>query len=241
MLRIFPLLVALMMVAAPAFAEEAAPAKSKKEDVSYSLGMKIGQDIKDQELDLDADSLAAGIKDTLSGGKAKFTAEQQQQILMQYQQELRAQAEVKAKATADKNKAEGDKFLADNKKKKDVVTLPSGLQYKILTKGTGPKPKATDTVSVQYKGTLLNGTEFDSSYKRGEAATFPVNGVIPGWVEALQLMPVGSKWQLFIPPGLAYGERGAGPAISPNSTLIFEVELVSIKQDEPKKDEPAKP
>jgi FKBP-type peptidyl-prolyl cis-trans isomerase FklB len=140
------------------------------------------------------------------------------------------------KEAADKNKAEGEAFLAANKSKEGIVTLPSGLQYKILTEGKGPKPTAADTVVCNYRGTLINGTEFDSSYKRGEPATFPVGGVIKGWTEALQLMPVGSKWQLFIPSGMAYGERGAGADIGPNATLIFEVELISI-QEKPKAEE----
>ena len=135
---------------------------------------------------------------------------------------------------AEVNKKEGDAFLAANKTKDGVVTLPSGLQYKILTQGTGPKPTPTDSVVCNYKGTLLNGTEFDSSYKRGQPATFPVGGVIKGWTEALQLMPVGSKWQLFVPSDLAYGQRGPGGGIGPNSTLVFEVELISIKSKPPK-------
>jgi len=130
---------------------------------------------------------------------------------------------------ADKNQKEGEVFLAENKKKKGVITLPSGLQYQVIKEGTGKIPKATDTVTTHYRGTLIDGTEFDSSYKRGEPASFPVNGVIKGWTEALQLMKVGSKWQLFIPSNLAYGPQGAGQAIGPNATLIFEIELLSIK------------
>jgi len=148
---------------------------------------------------------------------------------MQLQEEARQKQAAKAQSEGSANKTEGEAFLAANKTKEGVMTTPSGLQYKILKAGTGPKPAATDTVVCNYRGTLLNGTEFDSSYKRGQPLTFPVNGVIKGWTEALQLMPVGSKWQLFIPAQLAYGERGAGADIGPNATLIFEVELVSIQ------------
>jgi FKBP-type peptidyl-prolyl cis-trans isomerase len=145
------------------------------------------------------------------------------------QTELRKKQDEKKHAAGEANKKDGDAFLAANKGKEGVVTLPSGLQYKILTAGKGPKPTADDSVVCNYRGTLINGTEFDSSYKRGEPATFPVGGVIKGWTEALQLMPVGSKWQLFVPSDLAYGERGPSPEIGPNSTLIFEVELLSIQ------------
>jgi len=148
---------------------------------------------------------------------------------MQWQTEMRTKQEEKRQQAAATNKQEGEAFLAANKTKEGVVTLPSGLQYKILTQGTGPKPTASDSVVCNYRGTLISGTEFDSSYKRGEPATFPVSGVIKGWTEALQLMPVGSKWQLFIPSDLAYGERSPAPEIGPDSTLIFEVELLSIQ------------
>jgi FKBP-type peptidyl-prolyl cis-trans isomerase FklB len=148
---------------------------------------------------------------------------------MQLQEETRKKQAEKAQQMGAANKTEGETFLAANKNKEGVITLPSGLQYKILQAGTGPKPAATDSVVCNYRGTLINGTEFDSSYKRGQPATFPVNGVIKGWTEALQLMPVGSKWQLFVPAQLAYGDRGAGADIGPNATLIFEVELLSIQ------------
>jgi len=161
-----------------------------------------------------------------------MTEAEAQTALMQLQAEARKKQEEKMQQTGEANQKEGEAFLAANKSKPGVVTLPSGLQYKILKEGTGPKPVATDSVACNYRGTLINGTEFDSSYKRGEATTFPVNGVIKGWTEALQLMPVGSKWQLFISPDLAYGPRGAGADIGPNATLIFEVELVSIQSKE---------
>ncbi|OHB28748.1 MAG: hypothetical protein A2X84_06590 [Desulfuromonadaceae bacterium GWC2_58_13] len=203
---------------------------SVKDKVSYGIGMSIGRDFSRQELDIDPDILAQGIKDMLAGGKTLLTEEEAQTTLMNFQQEMVAKQEAKGKEIADTNKQKGEAFLAENTKLEGVVTLPSGLQYKVLTEGTGKTPAKTDTVTVNYRGTLIDGQEFDSSYKRGEPATFPVGGVIPGWTEALQLMKEGAKWQLFIPAALAYGERGAGPVIAPNSTLIFEVELISIQQ-----------
>jgi len=175
----------------------------------------------------------------LAGGKTLLTQEEAQAALMEVQNELRKKQQEKMQVAGEANKKEGEAFLAANKAKEGIVTLPSGLEYKILKEGTGPKPTASDSVVCNYRGTLINGTEFDSSYKRGQPATFPVNGVIKGWTEALQLMPVGSKWQLFVPSSLAYAERGAGGDIGPNATLIFEVELLSI-QEKPKTDQ-AKP
>jgi FKBP-type peptidyl-prolyl cis-trans isomerase len=173
----------------------------------------------------------------LSGNKTLLTEEEARAALMQLQSEMQAKMQAKQTAEGEANKKEGDAFLAANKTKEGVVTLPSGLQYKILKEGSGPKPTPTDSVVCNYKGTLINGTEFDSSYKRGEPATFPVTGVIKGWTEALQLMPVGSKWQLFVPADLGYGPRGTpGGPIGPNSTLIFEVELMSIKEKPPAPD-----
>jgi FKBP-type peptidyl-prolyl cis-trans isomerase FklB len=162
-----------------------------------------------------------------------MTEDEARATLVQLQTDLQSKQEEKMKQAGDNNKKEGDAFLAANKSKPGVVTLPSGLQYKIVKEGTGPKPSASDTVVCNYRGTLINGTEFDSSYKRGEPASFPVSGVIKGWTEALQLMPVGSKWELYIPPDLAYGARGAGADIGPNTTLLFEVELLSIQGKEP--------
>jgi FKBP-type peptidyl-prolyl cis-trans isomerase len=158
-----------------------------------------------------------------------MTEDEARAAMMAVQTELRKKQQEKMQEAGAANKKEGESFLAANKTKDDVVTLPSGLQYKILTQGTGPKPTASDSVVCNYRGTLINGAEFDSSYKRGQPATFPVGGVIKGWTEALQLMPVGSKWQLFVPSDLAYGERGSGPNIGPDSTLVFEVELLSIE------------
>jgi FKBP-type peptidyl-prolyl cis-trans isomerase len=176
----------------------------------------------------------------MSGGKTRLTQEEAQAVLKEVQTEVQKEQQAKMKEAADKNKGEGEAFLAANKSKDGVVTLPSGLQYKILTAGTGPKPTASDSVKCNYRGTLINGTEFDSSYKRGQPATFAVGQVIKAWTEALQLMPVGSKWQLFVPSSLAYGERGAGAEIGPNATLIFEVDLLSIEEkakDEKSKDD----
>jgi len=207
---------------------------TQKDKFSYALGMNLGTNLHKQSVPVDPNILLRGLKDALAGGKTALTEEQARAALMEVQNEMRKKQQAEMQAAGEANKKEGDAFLAANKTKDGVVTLPSGLQYKILTQGTGPKPTATDSVVCNYRGTLINGTEFDSSYKRGEPATFPVSGVIKGWTEALQLMPVGSKWQLFVPSDLAYGERSPGPEIAPDSTLIFEVELLSIqsKSDE---------
>jgi FKBP-type peptidyl-prolyl cis-trans isomerase FklB len=229
----------------------AAPAlTTRKQKFSYALGMNIGtgysQGLKKQAVEVDWNLVAQGMKDAAAGTKTRLTEEEAKAVLDEVQNEVHKEQQEKTKELAAKNKADGEAFLAANKSKEGVVTLPSGLQYKILTAGTGPKPAADDSVVCNYRGTLINGTEFDSSYKRKEPATFGVGQVIKGWTEALQLMPVGSKWQLFIPSNLAYGERGEPRGgIEPNSTLIFEVELISIvdknaeKNKEEKKD--AKP
>jgi FKBP-type peptidyl-prolyl cis-trans isomerase FklB len=194
--------------------------------MSYIIGMDMGKNLKDQSIDIDQAALARGIKDALSGGKSSLTDEEIRQTMTAFQKEMMA----KSQALGEKNKKEGEAFLAGNKKKQGVITLPSGLQYKVISAGKGKKPKPTDTVTVQYRGTLIDGTEFDSSYRRGQPATFPVNGVIPGWTEALGLMQEGAKWQIFVPSNLAYGEKGTGGQIGPNATLIFEVELISIQE-----------
>jgi FKBP-type peptidyl-prolyl cis-trans isomerase FklB len=207
---------------------------TSKQKASYAIGMNWGTGLHRQGIDVDSAALVQGMKDALAGGKTLLTEDEARAALMQLQKEMQEKQQAKAAQEGEADKKEGDAFLAANKTKEGVVTLPSGLQYKILKEGNGPKPTASDSVVCNYKGTLINGTEFDSSYKRGEPATFPVTGVIKGWTEALQLMPVGSKWQLFIPPDLAYGARGTpGGPIGPNSTLIFEVELVSIKDKNP--------
>jgi FKBP-type peptidyl-prolyl cis-trans isomerase FklB len=230
---------------APVTSKSATPLtlKTQKEKTSYALGMKIGGDLRRQGISesLDAAITARALKDALAGSKALLTEDEERALLTQLQNEVREKQQAKAHETGTAARKEGEEFLAANKSKEGVVTLPSGLQYKILTAGTGPKPTASDKVTCNYRGTLINGKEFDSSYKRGEPASFPVGGVIKGWTEALQLMPVGSKWQLFIPPDMAYGDRGAGSDIGPGETLIFEVELLSIGDQKNPSGDPKNP
>ena len=207
--------------------------KTNKDKQSYAIGINVGkglgQNLKQSGIDIDPAILVRAIKDVLAGDKQSMTDQEAQETLKTLQADLRKTQQLKQEQLAETNKKEGDEFLAANKAKEGVTTLPDGLQYKILTEGTGPKPAATDAVTVNYRGALVNGTEFDSSYKRGQPATFNVTGIIKGWAEALELMPVGSKWQLVIPSDLAYGPSGRPPVIGPNSTLVFEVELVSIQ------------
>jgi FKBP-type peptidyl-prolyl cis-trans isomerase FklB len=203
--------------------------KTQKDKVSYAIGLNIGKSLRKDSVDVDSAIFARGVKDAITGAKALLTDEELKATLTTLQGDLQARQQDELKKAGDINMKAGEAFLAENKAKQGVVTLPSGLQYKIITPGNGPKPTAADSVTCNYRGTLLDGTEFDSSYKRGQPATFPVSGVIKGWTEAVQLMPVGSKWQLFIPADLAYGNRGAGNDIGPNATLIFEVELLSIQ------------
>jgi len=213
--------------------------KTDKDKISYAIGMNIGKSMSKNAVDIDPSILVRGMKDELAG-KTQMTDDEVKTVMTAFQGEMKKKQEEKMQEAATTNKKDGDAFLAANKAKDGVVTLPSGLQYKIITEGQGPKPTAQDTVECNYKGTLLDGTEFDSTVKHGgKPATFPVGGVIKGWTEALQLMPVGSKWQLFIPSDLAYGARGAGGVIGPNATLVFEVELVSI-QPKPAAASPAK-
>jgi FKBP-type peptidyl-prolyl cis-trans isomerase FklB len=203
-----------------------------KQKASYALGQSMARSLQRGGLttdDVDTAIIGRGIRDALSNAKPALTDDQQKAALTSLSTSAKTKMEAKNKVAGDANIKAGDAFLAANKSKEGVVTLPSGLQYKIITAGTGPKPTAQDTVVCNYRGTLIDGKEFDASSKHGGPASFPVSGVIKGWTEALQLMPVGSKWQLFIPPDLAYGARGAGPDIGPNSTLVFDVELVSIK------------
>ncbi|HYS23073.1 MAG TPA: FKBP-type peptidyl-prolyl cis-trans isomerase [Candidatus Eisenbacteria bacterium] len=208
--------------------------KTQKDKVSYALGMNLGTNLHKETVEVDPAIVLRGLKDALASGKMLLTEDEARAVLTQLQTEVRGKQQEKMKVAGEMNKKESVEFLAANKAKDGVVTLPSGLQYKILTAGTGPKPTASDTVVCNYRGTLISGTEFDSSYKRGQPASFPVNGVIKGWTEALQLMPVGSKWQLFVPSELGYGDRGAGADIGPGATLIFEVELLSIQsKDKP--------
>jgi FKBP-type peptidyl-prolyl cis-trans isomerase FklB len=217
----------------PPAPQQPQPLATEKDKRSYALGMDLGGQLRKLAVDVDPSVFARGLADGLAGGGTQMTVEEAARAI------ARLQAEVKSRqvtpttdseaAKAEINRRAGQSFLATNAKREGVVTLPSGLQYKVVTAGTGRKPGPDDTVVCQYRGTLLDGTEFDSSYARGQPAAFPVSGVIAGWTEALQMMPVGSKWQVFVPGALAYGERGAGDKIGPNSTLIFEIELVSIK------------
>jgi FKBP-type peptidyl-prolyl cis-trans isomerase FklB len=225
----FVAVVVLALFTGLASAQDKVVLKTDKDKVSYSIGLDIGTNFKRQSVDLDAKALAAGIADGLSGGKPLLAEDEVRKVLAEFRQQMGAKAQQVAQQLAEKNQKEGETFLAENKKKKGVITLPSGLQYQVIKEGTGKIPKATETVTTHYRGTLIDGTEFDSSYKRNEPTSFPVNGVIKGWTEALQLMKVGSKWQLFIPASLAYGPQGAGQLIGPNATLIFEIELLSIK------------
>lgn len=220
---------ALVMSSGIALAAGATTLKGEKERLGYSIGMDLGGMLKRQSLDVDPDAVAKGLKDVYTGGKTLLTEEEMRQEIQALQTKLMERQADEMKKLGEKNKSDGEKFLAENAKKEGVKTLPSGLQYKELKAGTGKTPKATDSVTTHYSGTLIDGTEFDSSYKRGEPVSFAVSGVIAGWTEALQLMKEGAKWQLFIPSSLAYGERGAGRDIGPNSTLIFEVELIKVQ------------
>jgi FKBP-type peptidyl-prolyl cis-trans isomerase FklB len=237
----FAVALCLVLVAGQARAAGDVEIKTEKQKLSYSIGVNTGKSMKDslkaQSVDVDPVILLKGLNDGILDAKPQMTEDEVKKVLealqktlMAKQQEQQAKQQEQAKAVAEKNKKDGEAFLAANKKKEGVVTMPSGLQYKILTAGKGKSPKATDTVTVNYKGTTIDGTEFDSSYKRGKPATFPLNQVIPGWTEAVQLMKEGAKWELYIPSSLAYGERGAGANIGGNATLIFEVELLSINK-----------
>src|SRR5438552_16656342 len=221
----FIVIVSASLFALPLFGQEKSPQlKDQKDKVSYSIGMNIGFNLRKQKVDIKPHILAAGIKDAIAC-KTQLTQDHVKDIMAQFEKDM----EQKQKQAGEKNKTEGAKFLEDNKKKPEVKTTASGLEYKVEKEGTGAQPKPTDMVTVNYRGTLIDGTEFDSSYKRGQPATFPVNGVIKGWTEALQLMKVGSKYQVFVPSHLAYGERSVSPEIGPNATLIFEVELLDAK------------
>jgi len=225
---------------APATAPAPAPAQAPagltdlRSQASYGLGLSIGRNLKSQTVDVDPELMTRGLRDGLSGGRPLLTDDQIEKAITAFQQQYATRKQAEAKAAGEKQKKEGAAYLAANKSKPGVVTLPSGLQYKVIKQGTGATPKATDVVSAHYRGTLIDGTEFDSSYKRGEPLNIPVNGVIPGWSEALQHMPVGSKWQLTIPSELAYGENPAeGGPIPPNAVLLFDIELLGIGRPQP--------
>jgi len=221
--------------AAPAAAAPAVPdalpdtLRDPKALNGYAIGLNIGASLKRDGLELDPEMVARGFRDAYAGAKPLISLDQARAALSQLKTSMLAERQAAAAKAAAANKAEGEAFLKANAAKPGVVTLPSGLQYQVLKAGTGPMPKLTDTVSCNYRGTLIDGAEFDSSYARGTPTRFPVGGVIKGWTQALQKMPVGSKWRLFVPADLAYGETGAGEAIGPNETLIFEVELLAIE------------
>ena len=201
----------------------------EKVRLSYSVGYQVGGDFLWQGTDINPKLLLKGVQDALLGKEPLMTPQEMRTTLVDLQKKVAAAKDQKSKVEVDKNLAQGKTFLAENRKKEGVKTLPSGLQYKVIKEGFGAMPIATDTVTVHYRGTLIDGTEFDSSYSRGKPATFGVGRVIAGWTEALQLMKEGARWQLFIPPDLAYREKGAGSKIPPNSSLIFEVELISVQ------------
>jgi len=217
----------ILAMATLAWGEDAL--KERADKLSYALGLNIGNSFKQQSIEINPNIFLQGVTDAFTVGKHLLSDDEVREIMTALNKELAEKNAEALKKSAEKNKEEAVLFLGENKKKDGVKTLASGLQYKVINEGKGKSPKAADTVSVHYRGTLINGREFDSSYRRGEPATFPVNGVIPGWTEALQLMKEGAKWQLFIPSDLAYGERGAGNVIGPNAALIFEVELITVK------------
>jgi FKBP-type peptidyl-prolyl cis-trans isomerase FklB len=222
------LLTLLPLIAAGA--EQAGP-QTEKEKRSYSIGINMGKTLSGVTVDIDYQMLARGVADAISGNK-QLKDEEIQGIIVQFYQDISKQKMENHRKLAEKNKTEGEAFLAENAKKEGVVTLPSGLQYKVLVQGTGPKPTENDRVKTNYRGTLIDGTEFDSSFSRNEPTVFPLIGVIAGWSEALQLMPVGSKWMIYVPPSLAYGNKQATDKVGPNATLIFEIELMSIEPEE---------
>ena len=205
--------------------------KSTTNKVSYSIGVDIGKHLTGQGINLNTEVFAQGIRDGIENSSLQMTEEEMQETLRAFQQSLMEEREAENKRLSEQNLQLGQDFLASNSKKTGVQTLPSGLQYEVIVEGTGETPTVNDTVTTHYRGTLIDGTVFDSSYDRGQPATFPVQGVIPGWTEALQLMKTGSKWKLYIPSKLAYGEQRAGEVIGPNSTLVFEVELLSIDSE----------
>jgi len=226
--------------AAKAPAAATAPGfKTQKEKLSYAIGMEMGKGVKIQGIDVDPSVVAMGLKDALTDAKPQMSEEDLKQVITGLQQEMRQKQMQAQEAAASENKTKGDAYLEANKKKEGVVVLPDGLQYKILTAGVGKKPVETDTVLCNYKGTFIDGTEFDSSTQAGKPVPFEVKNVIPGFKEVLQLMPVGSKWQVVVPSNLAYGERGAGGVIGPNATLIFDIEVVSIEANAPDAPTPA--
>ena len=212
----------------PAYNLNAQDIASDMDKISYSLGLKTGQHYRNQSIALNTESFQEGVVTGLSNNPAKLSEQEMNNLLAKLQQDQQTAAASKDATLAEENLAKGKEFLEKNKTNKDIIVLPSGLQYKVLASGKGESPKLSDAVTANYKGTLIDGTEFDSSYKRNQPATFVVGQLIKGWQEALQLMKPGDKWQLFIPAELAYGDKAAGPIISPNSTLVFELELLKV-------------
>lgn len=221
----------IILLSGQAFGADDAILKNQKDKISYTIGVLSGNGLKQQSIDVDPDIMAKGIKDSLSEGKTLMTDQEMQEVMSDFSKKMAMKQADRQLALAEKNKTEGETFLAENKVKEGVKILPSGLQYKVIKEGTGKSPKATDGVVAHYQGTRIDGTEFDSSYKRNEPATFKLDQVIKGWTEALMMMREGAKWQLFIPANLAYGGNGLEPIIEPNSVLIFEVELISVNQE----------
>jgi len=228
MKRVFTAFAGAVLLLGVCFAGEQPELKDQKAKDSYSLGYQYGEAFKKQAMDIDLEVFAAGMQDALGGKEPLMSPEEIRKTLADLQKRAFAAQQLQLKERAARNREEGQAFLAENARKKEVVSLPSGLQYTVLAEGTGKTPKARDEVTVHYRGTFIDGSEFDSSYGRGEPATFQVDGVIKGWTEALQSMKEGGKWRIFVPSELAYGEPGLG-RIPPNSTLIFEVELISVQ------------
>jgi FKBP-type peptidyl-prolyl cis-trans isomerase FklB len=240
MKRTIALSAAFLLVAAAGFAgaqEAGQPAPGKPESLqdkaSYVIGFNLGQALKSQQIDVTADLIVKGLRDGLGGAEAMFTPEEIQAVMSEFQQQTAAQQQARAAAAATENQKKSKEFLAENQKREGVTTLPSGLQYEELQQGSGAKPAASDRVKVHYEGKLVDGTVFDSSVQRGQPVEFGVDQVIAGWTEALQLMNVGDKWKIYIPPSLGYGEQGAGQVIGPNQALVFEVELLEIVSQQP--------
>ena len=219
----------IVFLASQVRGEQGPALKTQKERMSYGIGVDVARNFQRLGLDLDLDVLTNAMRDVYSGGKLLMSEEDLRAAKSVYQVEMREKQVAAVRRAAEENKIVGIAFLAENKGKEGVVTLPSGLQYKVLKAGDGKMPKASDTVECHYRGTLLDGTEFDSLYSKGPPAKLTVSAIIAGWREALKLMPVGSKWQLFVPPQLAYGERGNGRGVGPNETLVYEMELLAIK------------
>jgi FKBP-type peptidyl-prolyl cis-trans isomerase FklB len=220
--------VGMMLLASQVYAQKAV-LKSQKEKMSYVIGLGIGNNFRQQGTEIDLDALTKGVRDALAGAKPILAEQEINETMAAYKNEMAAKQKELFDRVGEKNKKEGEAFLAENKKKPGVKTLPSGLQYKIIQSSKGKKPTLNDMVTAHYRGTLINGKEFDNSHSRGQPATLPVSSAISGWKEALQMMEVGSKWEIVVPSQLAYGERGSGSKIEPNSTLVFEIELLSIQ------------